>query len=1131
MKLIVLFTFATILNSMANVYSQADKISLSMDNATVSDVLNAIEQQSKFKFFYQNEQIDATRLVNLNVNDAGIEDVMKKVFTGKKIKTLVLNDNLVVLTKEELQQNQVSGTVKSTAGEPMPGVNIVEKGTTNGVVTDLEGNFSIQLQGENPILVFSFLGFLSQEITVGNQTVIDVNLAEDIAELEEIVVVGYGSIKKSDLTGSVGSLDDEAMTERSVNNPMQAIQGSVAGVNISSSTGRLGDPFKVNIRGSNILDNDAAEREGTKIGGTSQPLFIVDGVVSNGIDFLNPQDIARMDVLKDASSTAIYGSRGANGVVIVTTKSGSTARKGVHVSLDSYYGVKKVARMPEFMDGQTWWQFHQTAYTDEDMMAMSRGKLDTAAFRITKDDPAPYGQNEFLIRNAETNTTTDWIDLVLQDGMMANNYLSISGAGENVSYSFGAGVQNETGLIQRESLDKYTLKAGFDSKVNKVINLGTNLTFAKTNQQMGSDRAMENAFRLSPLMSPYEVDGVTLCKQPGKLKDEDGSPLVNKTSTWNPLLEIPNASDLTNRVNFISSSYIQIKPLSWLSLKSTLSIGYDNRNRGQSWGPLTEDGSKYGNQLLGQVTKTSWTSYTWDNQVNIDKNFDDHSFNFLGLFSRYSNVGERTYAHAKNMPFATEYYYLSSGAQSSLVLSPADDIEYEDDLVPFWSKQTLESYALRINYSYQGKYLLTVSNRWDGSSNLSEGNKWDAFPSAAVAWRIAEEDYMQNQDIVSNLKLRVSLGYTGNNVVDPYSSIPIINQQFYYSYDESTAYGWGSKSLPNNTLTWEKTRELNFGIDYGVFRNRINGGIDIYDRFSSGIIMTERVPLETGWNDIKANIGEVSNKGIELSLNTVNVQNEKIFWETSFIFSKNVNKIISIHGQTEKDDIGNNLFIGESINSIYNYEFDGIVQANEADNPLYTDAGLIEGSAKVKDLTGDGVLDDDDRKILGSADPKWTGTITSRLTAYNFDFSFSIISVQGVLVNSPFHRNFIDLNDRGRQKLNVDWYVPENNVGLTPNFTNEYPRPRREGRFWRTSRIGNIKDASYTKIKNISIGYTIPGEALSRLYIQSLRIYFNVIDPFVFTEYEGYDPEWATASLRHGRVGHTTYQVGFNLKF
>jgi TonB-linked SusC/RagA family outer membrane protein len=796
--------------------------------------------------------------------------------------------------------------------------------------------------------------------------------------------------------------------------------------------------------------------------------------------------------------------------------------------------VKKVARMPDFMDGQTWWQFHQTAYTDEDMMAMTRGALDTAAFRITNDDPAPYGQNEFLIRNAETNTTTDWIDLVLQDGMMANNYLSIAGSGENVSYNFGAGIQNETGLIQKESLDRYTLKAGFDSKVNKYIRLGTNITMAKSVQQMGSDRAMENAFRLSPLMSPYEVDGVTLCKQPGKLTDEDGNPLVNKTSTWNPLLEIPNASDLTNRLNLITSTYLQLKPLSWLSFKSTLSTGHDSRNRGQSWGALTEDGSKYDNQPVGQVSKTTWSSYTWDNQMDIDKVYGDHSFNFLALQSLYSNTGERTYVYSRNMPFETDFYNLASGAQSTYVLYPADNIEYEDDLKPFWSQQTLASFALRLNYSYLGKYLLTVSNRWDGSSNLSEGNKWDAFPSAAIAWRIGEEDFLQDQDILSNLKLRVSLGYTGNNVVDPYSSLNKLNSQTYYAFGDDiddTRYGWGSSSLSNNMLTWEKTRELNFGLDFGFLRNRINGGIDVYDRFSKGIIMTERLPLETGWTDIKANVGEVSNRGIELSLNTVNVQANNIFWETTFIFSKNVNKVISIHGQTEKDDIGNNLFIGEAINSIYNYEFDGIVQAGEADNPLYTDAGLIEGSAKVKDLTGDGVLDEDDRKILGSADPNWTGTINSRLSAYNFDFSFSIISVQGVLINSPFHRNFIDLNDRGRQKLNVNWYVPANNVELTPSFSNEYPRPRREGTFWRSARIGNIKDASYTKIKNISVGYTIPSESLSKIFISSLRVYFNVIDPFVFTEYEGYDPEWATASLRHGRVGHTTYQVGMNLKF
>ena len=1137
MKVFILFTFLTIANATASVYSQSERISLSVENGTVYDVLKSIEQNSEFKFFYQNEQIDASRSVSIAVKQESIDNILGRLFKNKPVKIQILDDNLIVLTSSQQQEKTVTGVITaSSTGEPLPGVNIIEKGTTNGVVSDLGGNYSITLTSENPVLEFSYLGYNPQEMEVGTQTKIDISLVEDFAELEEIVIVGYGQIKKTDLTGSVSSLDEEALTERSVNNPMEALQGNVAGVTVSSSTGRLGDAYSINIRGNNSLDNDARENDGdgTTIGGVSQPLYIIDGVASEGMDFLNPHDIARIDILKDASSTAIYGSRGSNGVVIVTTKSGATAKKGVNVSFDSYYGIKKVARMPDFMDGQEWWHFHKSAYTDADMMTMPQGKFDSALYFIREAYPAPYGRNARLHENAMGNITTDWVDLVTQDGMMANNYLSVTGGGENVSYNIGAGAQNETGLIQKEALDKYTLKSGFDAKLNKHLKAGINITYAHSNAEQGSNRAMEDAFRLSPLFSPYEDGSTTeLCKQPGKLEDANGFPLVNKTSTWNPLMEIPNASDIIKRNNLITSSYLLLSATDWLSIKSTFSSGYDSRERGQSWGIGTKDA--FDNSVdgspapIGAQTKASLASYTWDNQLNFDYTTSDnmHSINALALQSIYSQVGTRNYQYARYLPFETGFYNLASAPTSTFLLAPSD----EDDPQPYWSKETLSSFALRFNYSYAEKYLLTLTNRWDGSSVLAEGEKWESFPSAAVAWRISEESFMKSQDIVSQLKARASIGYTGNNAVDPYNSMSRLNSAAYYSYNESTTgTGWLADVLSNPALTWEKTREFNFGLDYGFFRNRINGVIDIYSRLTDGIIMTENLPLETGWESIKANVGQVSNKGIEFGLNTVNVQNSKVFWETSFLFSKNVNEIIEIHGQTEKDDIGNGLFIGEAVSSIYNYEFDGIVQADEVDIPLYADAGLLEGMAKVKDINDDGELDEDDRTVLGSADPNWTGTFTSKLRAFNFDFSVTVLTFQGIFVNSPFHRNYHNVGDRGRQKLDIPYYVPENNLGLTPNFSNEFPRPRREGNFWNED-MEELTGASYTKIKNITIGYKIPQELLSKVKINSARIYFNVIDPFVFTEYTGFDPEWATASLHLGRVGYTTYQIGLNLKF
>lgn len=1118
MKLTTILSFVTLLQAATTTFSQSAGISISMEDASVDEILNNIENQSDFKFFYQNEQIDGNRKVTVNAKNADIEELIEQVFDNENIKYRILENNLVVLIKTEQQELTITGTVTSgTDSKGLPGVNIIEKGTSNGVITDLNGNYTITLQNENPILIFSFIGYVTQEIEVGTQTEINVVLFEDFTELEEIVVVGYGTVKKTDLTGSVGTLDEEAITEKSVNNPMEALQGNVAGVTISSTTGRLGDEYDITIRGNNSLNEEA------------KPLYIVDGVASDGIAYLNPQDISRIDILKDASSTAIYGSRGSNGVIIVTTKSGATAAKGISVSFDSYYGIKKPARLPKMMDGQTWWAYHNAAYLGSDPLSMTPGRLDSTVASIDADYPGPYGKNEYLIVAAENNETFDWYDAVLKDGMMANNYLNISGKGDNVSYHFGIGAQNETGLIANESLDKYSLKAGFDSKISKMFSVGTNLTVTKSDQEQGNNQAMLNAFRFCPLITPYDTDGETYFIQPGKLVDENDRWLVNKTSTWNPLLDIQNASDLTHRYNIISSTYAQLKPLSWLSFKTTFSVGYDNRNRGQSWGAETEEGHKKGDMPVGQITKTSKFSYTWDNQFNIDYSLnEDHNFSFLGLQSIYSDKDERTYQYANQMPFETGFYNLASGAQSSYLFYPAnpDDPDY-DNLIPYYQKQTLASFALRLNYNFKGKYLITLSNRWDGSSVLAEGNKWAAFPSSAVAWRISEEAFMQTQDIVSRLKLRASLGYTGNNIVAPYSSLNKLDLQTYYSFGSNVATGWLPQSLSNSELTWEKTREFNFGLDFGFLNNRIAGVIDVYDRLSDEILMTENLPLESGWESIQANVGSISNKGLEIGLTTVNVNNNLVTWETSFIFSKNKNEIVSIHGQTENDDIGNNWFIGESIDAVYNYEFDGIVQANE--DGIF---GLDEGMAKVKDQNGDGeITADDDRIILGSADPDWTGSFYSKLTVGNFDLSLSLITSQGVFVYSPFHSDFIETRQRGRQKLDIQVYVPENGAGLPTHFSNEYPRPRAEGTYWNDSDVGFNKDASFTKIKNIALGYTLPDELLSKVYIKSLRIYFNVIDPFIWTEYEGYDPEWAAASINLGRVASITYQLGLNLKF
>lgn len=1021
----------------------------------------------------------------------------------------------------------------------MPGVNIIEKGTNNSASTDFDGKFNLKLTTDNAVLVVSFVSFQTQTVPVAGKTSLDIQLKSEEQALKEVVIVGYGTAKKTDVTGAVNTVNAAKITERNVTNPMDAIQGSIAGVQVTSNSGRIGDGFNVTIRGANSINKDG-----------SKPLFVVDGVPTDNIDFLNPQDIARMDVLKDASSAAIYGSRGGSGVIIVTTKSGSSAKSGVTVSFDSSYGNKEAVRLPKLMSPEKWWYYHQSAFLATTISSSNPTYMD-----IDKDELAASvgagGTNALLFQRVARNQSYDWQDNVLKSGMTQNNYLNVSGRADNgLSYNIGLGSQKETGVIDNESIDKYSFKAGLNHKVNDKISFGVNLTLSKTLDQLGSATAMQEAFRQNPYTSPWAIDAAgnemvgIYAAQPGTLRYGNvstGALAINKTGSYNPFLEIANSSDEISRFTSIASAFAEYNATKWLSFKSTISTGYVGSREGRSLGAQTDFGSKNSNLPSGDVTNMTNFNYTWDNQFNINYILkEDHVFSFLGLMSLYSNTTETYFAASRENPFETEFYNLGSGAQKTYTLSPANgnypSIIPTGVFLPY-SKNTLESYAARLNYAYKERYLLTASIRTDGSSVLAETNKWTSFPSVALGWNIHKEGFMSNLNVVSNLKLRASIGYTGNDNVNPYSSLSLLTAPTYYDFNGTTANGYSSQNLGNTQLGWEKTRELNFGLDYGFINNRISGSVDVYDRLSEDLLFQQALPLENGVPTITSNVGSVSNKGIEVALTTKNIQTKNVSWETSFTFTKNVNELVSIYGQDQVDDIGNNLFIGENIHSYYNYVFDGVIQESEGvvqpDGKIKYPFGQKPGEMKVKDLNGDGSIDpNNDRQVIGNYDPKWSGSFSTSLKVKQFDLSLSLITNQGMTVFSGFHDNFADMADRGRQKLDVDdWYVPSNGAGIPAQYSNTNPLPSTAGvGALYTSNASFYKDASFVKIQNIAVGYSLDNDLVSKLKIKSMRFYVNVLNPFVFTDYEGYDPEWATAALGVNRVATMTIQMGLSLK-
>ncbi len=1031
------------------------------------------------------------------------------------------------------QGRKVSGTVKDETGESMIGVNILIKGTTNGTITDVNGNFSLSGVIEKATLVVSYIGYEPKSFSVGNQSVFNIVLKSNAQNLDEVVVIGYGTVKKSDLTGSVGSVGTDKLVAKGSTTVMESLQGQVAGVDISQSSSRAGESFNIQIRGKSSLE-----------GGS--PLYVVDGVVSDNINFLNPADIERIDILKDASSTAIYGSRATNGVVMVTTKSAKSGNGKTSISYDGYYGFKNIARMPDFMSGDEWTDYRFMRYTTTAVGSKKLPAMNPVRTMTDGNLGNFWAGNSQQMKDMYTNKSyIDWPSLVTSNGTQQNHFVNIAGAAKNLSYRIGFGYQSEDGVLG-DKYDRFNLKGAIDHQLNDYFTAGLSVNMAMTNNDYGSKNAVLNGFRANSYWLPYDVNG-DLNYQPGK----DSRFPSGFSGTVNPLLDMANSSDKTRTYNVLSNLYLQLTPIKGIILKTTFSPSYLKSRRGEYYGPDTEENAKTRYHTATLTNKETF-SYTWDNQINYSHDFGDHNLNAMGLFSIYSSKYEDSEMTADNMPFNTAWWNMGSGSD---ILNPGSS----------YSKITMLSYVGRINYSYKGKYLATVSSRWDGSSKFQDGNKWGAFPSMALAWRASEEKFLKN-DWLSNLKLRGSYGVTGNNgAVSAYGTQALANTKYWYAFGGNLAGGYGPNGFVNEALTWEKTSELNLGVDFGFFNNRISGSVDWYNKISKDLLMQQDLMLELGaangsmWN----NVGKVKNTGLEVLLRTLNVKTKDWQWETTFTFATNKNKILELNGKKE-DMVSDGWFIGQPIDVMYDLQYEGICTAQDLKNnpDLYNVYHFYEGSMKIKDQqkqgeSGYGVIDSNDRVVQGHVLPSWTGSFTSSLYYKNFDFSFSIYSKQGSTVYSPFIQEFTDYSDRGRTKLKMDFYVPEGNPtfgGLdasgntivnTAGKMGSYPYPDNDqtnnyggGFGWgngkqTTYKANNYVDASFIKVKNITVGYTFPKSLISKAKISQLRMYFNVLNPITFTNYKGFDPEWADASLSDGTGGPSTvtYQIGLNLKF
>ncbi len=1080
----------------------------------------------------------------------------------KHIRMAMLAGMLSVAAVANAQSHVVKGQVKDATGEPMIGVTVLADGKPVAV-TDFDGNFSVPDATPNTKLKISYVGYQDQEITVGQNTTLDLVLKEDDKTLNEVVVVGYGTMKKSDLTGSISSVNSDDLVAKGSSSVLGAMQGSVPGVNITQSTGRAGGSMNIEIRGKSSINSNTT------------PLFVVDGVMCDNIDFLNEQDIEKIDILKDASSTAIYGSRATAGVVMVTTKGGLGLKKGTKpsISYDGYYGVAAVSRMPEFQNAEQFYQYRfnkflgyaggaTAATSGQPTYQISQAGYNQAMLQTsTSDMSSPSVLKQLLA----SGSNVDWPGLITQDGKQQNHYLAVSGSTQEVSYNLGLGYSETEGVYKGDKEDKISFKASLDANITSWLNAGVNFNMARINHDYSSDDGVKEAYRMNPFMQPYDEEG-NIIPQPG-LNTVLGTNGNQFTSSYNPLLYFADQSKERQTWRLLGNFYLNFKILDGLTFKTTFSPNYNYYRQGTFSGTAT--GSD--NSTATHTTNRGF-SWTWDNVVTYDKRFGDkHHLNVMGLFSSESGNDEKNYLVAQDVLEGSKWWKMQSG----------NIVSGNDGWYTNYQEYSMLSYALRANYTLMDRYMATATIRRDGSSKFRDGKRWGSFPSFALAWRVSEENFIkEHAQWLSNLKLRASYGVTGNNTgIDWYAYSMALTGPTYYPFGGTYTSAMYPDGIKDFDIMWEKSKELNVGLDFGFLNGRINGSVDWYNKKSTDLLYPVLLPSEVGGGTMQTNVGSVRNRGIEVALNGVIIQTKDLNWNVSLNWSHNSNHVLSINGvsthEMRSDNAKGHLFVGPSVNNIYGYAWDGMVtdktmtvpdnaaarnngftpgaQVKESDY-YYKVYGWTEGNPITRDTNGDGAITADDR-VIHRADPAWTGSITTNVSYKGFDFSAMIYTKQHFWVYSDFLERYTDLSDRGRMRLNMDTYIPAgtilsidgvnddgtyiNPVYQTTTHYGDYPMANSgvgdgtNNTTWNVANYGSkaIQKISFTKVKNITLGYTFPKQWTEKFGCSKLRVYINVTNPFVFTGYKGFDPEWADASLSNDGPSTTTWQFGANIKF
>lgn len=1085
-KIVLLIAFLGMV-SVGSVLAQG-KITLSLKQATVKSILNELESQSGYTFIYSEDLLDVYKKIDVNINAVSIEAAIKDLLKDTNI-SYVFKEKHIVLspkshTTKNTQQVKLKGSVKDAKGEPIIGASVFIPGTTIGTSTDVDGNYELVVD-PNANIKISCISYNDVELNVNNKSILDIVLLSSNIELDDIVVIGYGTVKKRDVTGSVASVKGDMLAKQPVSDAGAAIQGRVAGVSVTAQSGTPGAAPTIRVRGIGTVNN-------------AEPLYVVDGVPVNSIAYLNPNDITSMEILKDASSSAIYGSRGANGVILITTKKGASG--STTVSFNGYYGVQTAINNLNLMNGQEWYDF-QT--------------------EVNKTRVKPID-----LSKADRNVDTDWVGAVLRPAAIQNYYVDLSGGKEGMVYSASAGYFGQEGTVKGSDYERLSLRFSAEHKINNIFTIGTNLASSISTKKtvLESSEAfsiISTAMRMEPIVPIYNSDG-----------KYGSSPF---TDTYNPVASIDYSNTKRKQLDLVGSIYGNVNITK--NIRFRTSFGVDmNRIDDSDFIP------QY-NVSVAQKTAESvvsrgainYINWVWENTLSYEKIFaDKHDFKAM--------VGY-TMEYTKNEKFSASKNGVPSGSDNLWYLDAAQNVNSVKAYGNAWEAAMI-SYLARLNYGYDDRYLATVSMRVDGSSKFAPSNRYSVFPSFALAWKISNEKFFKNLDAkwINQIKIRGGWGQIGNQNIGNYLFQNVLTSaaqyQYTYGVPEEVFQGVTAIALGNKNIKWETTESTNIGLDITLFNN-LNIVADYYSKTTKDMLLQEPIPLHLGFEQGPVtNVGSVRNRGFEFSVNWQGELAKDLFFNVGANIATVNNKVLSLG--TGSAISGGLLYnrgnvtrtqVGHSIGEFYGFRTGGLIQTQEQlddvrkrqpnvqlGDRIFLDLNGYEADGKT--LTGkpDGKLNDADKDFIGSPIPDFTYGLNLGLEYKGIDFAVFFEGVQG---NSIFHGNKTYTYGTGniyqKHRAVLNYWTPTNTDTDIPRLNGDDNND--------SMRISDIyvEDGSYLRLKNLQLGYSFSAKWMQKLRLQKLRIYFSAQNLFTITNYTGADPEV-------GQLSSTDYlSRGFDL--